>query len=139
MAALRGKHGQTMKNIPLGISNRAEIMPEAQHAASALGNVGVDVVSTPALIGYLEMTSHLSILPFCDSGEATVGTRVEVDHLAPAFLDRPVTTASRVAAVEGRRIMFEVEARQGDRLVMTGRHGRAIVQLDRLLGRLQAD
>ena len=122
-----------MKPVPLGHSNSMEFQPEERHTASVVGNS--EVVSTPALIGFLEQTSHRAITPFVEEGEVSVGTRVEVDHLAAAFLGRPVTTTSRIAAQDGRRITFEVEAHQGDKLVMKGRHVRAIVSRDRLLGR----
>jgi fluoroacetyl-CoA thioesterase len=124
-----------MKPIPLGETATVEIMPEPHHTAAAMGNVGVEVVGTPALVGYLELASHRAIRQSCEAGEVTVGTRVEVDHLAPAFLGTPVTARAEVVAVEGRRITFRVEARQGERLVMTGRHGRAVVALARLLGK----
>ncbi|HUZ75757.1 MAG TPA: hotdog domain-containing protein [Stellaceae bacterium] len=124
-----------MKDIPLGHVNTLEIMPEERHTASAVGNIGVNVVSTPSLIGFLEQTSHRAILPFVEDGEVSVGTRVEVDHLAAAYVGQMIQTTARIAAVEGRRITFEVEARQGDKLVMKGRHGRAIVSRERLLGK----
>jgi predicted thioesterase len=108
-------------------------MPEERHTASVVGNS--EVVSTPSLIGFLEQTSHRAILPFVEPGEVSVGTRVEVDHLAAAFLGKPVLASTRIASVEGRRITFDVEARQGDKLVMKGRHVRAIVGRDRLLGK----
>jgi fluoroacetyl-CoA thioesterase len=122
-----------MKDIPLGHANTMEFTPEERHTAAVVGNA--EVVSTPSLIGFLEQTSHRAILPFVEAGEVSVGTRVEVDHLAAAFLGKPIQTLATVAAVEGRRVTFEVEARQGDRLVMKGRHGRAIVSRDRLLGK----
>jgi fluoroacetyl-CoA thioesterase len=122
-----------MKTIPLGETGTMEFVPEARHTASVVGNA--EVVSTPSLIGFLEQTSHRTILPFVEEGEVSVGTRVEVDHLAAAFLGRPVSTTARIAAAEGRRITFEVEARQGDTVVMKGRHVRAIVSRDRLLAR----
>jgi fluoroacetyl-CoA thioesterase len=123
-----------MKDIPLGGENRIEIMPEERHLASMAGNAGVDVVSTPSLIGFLEMASHGLVLPYCDADEISVGTRVEVDHLAAAHLGRPIIAQSRIVAVEKRRITFEVEARQDDRIIMKGRHGRAIARHDKLLG-----
>ena len=122
-----------MKPIPLGHGNRMEFQPEERHTAAVVGNA--EVVSTPSLIGFLEQTSHRAILPYVEEGEVSVGTRVEVDHLAAAFLGRPITTEAKVAAVEGRRIIFEVEAHQGDKLVMKGRHGRAVVSRERLTGR----
>jgi fluoroacetyl-CoA thioesterase len=124
-----------MKEIPLGLTGRYEIVPGTDHTAAAAGNAGVEVVGTPFLIGYLEIASHQGILPYCEAGEATVGTRIEVDHLAPALPGRLIVATARVASVEGRRILFDVEVRQGDRLVMSGRHGRAIVRLEKLLAR----
>ncbi len=127
-----------MKQIPLGLTHRHEIVPGPDHTAAAVGNAGVTVVGTPFLIGYLEIAAHRAILPYCDEGEATVGTRIEVDHLAPALPGRPVIADAAVIAVDGRRITFAVEVRQGERLLMQGRHGRAIVRLDKLLARAAA-
>ncbi|HUB98055.1 MAG TPA: hotdog domain-containing protein [Stellaceae bacterium] len=122
-----------MKDIPQGHRNTMEFVPEERHTASVVGNA--EVVSTPALIGFLEQTSHRAIFPFVEEGEVSVGTRVEVDHLAAAFLGRPIVAEATIAGREGRRITFEVEARQGDKVVMKGRHVRAVVSRDRLLGR----
>jgi predicted thioesterase len=122
-----------MKAIPQGHQNTMEFTPEERHTASVVGNS--EVVSTPSLIGFLEQTSHRAILPFVEEGEVSVGTRVEVDHLAAAFLGRPVTALVTIAGTEGRRVTFDVEARQGDKLVMKGRHVRAVVSRDRLMGR----
>ncbi len=127
-----------MKPVPLDLVNRYEITPDTSHTAAAVGNVGVEVVGTPFLVGYFEIAAHQAILPFCEPGEVTVGTRIEVDHLAAALPGRKVTADAKVVAVEGRHILFEVEVRQGDRVLMKGRHGRAIVRLDRLLARAAA-
>lgn len=123
-----------MKEIPLGAENRREVLAEERHLASTLGNAGVHVVSTPSLIGFLELTSHSVLLNYLEGDEVSVGTRVEVDHLAAAFLGRPIVTLARVEQVERHRITFSVEARQDDRVVMKGRHGRTVVSRERLLG-----
>jgi predicted thioesterase len=124
-----------MKAIPIGHVNTEEMMTEDKHTASVVGNLGVGVVSTPSLIGFLELASHHAILPFVEDGEVSVGTRVEVDHLAAAFVGKAVAATARIESVEGRRVTFAVEARQGDKLVMKGRHGRAVVSRERLLAR----
>lgn len=128
-----------VKEIPLGLTNRYEVTPGKDHTAAAVGNAGVEVVGTPFLIGYLEIASHVAILPYCEEGEATVGARIEVDHLAPALPLNPLVADARVIAIEGRRITFEVEIRQGKRVIMKGRHGRAIVRLDKLLARAKPE
>lgn len=127
-----------MKPIPLGLAQRHELVPDQSHTAAAVGNAGVAVVGTPFLVGYFEIAAHRAILPYCEPGEVTVGTRIEVDHLAAALPGSRVTADAKVVSVEGRRILFEVEVRQGERLLMKGRHGRAIVRLDKLLARAAA-
>jgi predicted thioesterase len=124
-----------MKPVPLGLANRHQLVPDASQTAAAVGNAGVAVVGTPFLVGYFEIAAHRAILPFCEAGEVTVGTRIEVDHLAAALPGSQVTAEAKVVAVEGSRILFEVEVRQGERLLMKGRHGRAIVRLDKLMAR----
>jgi len=124
-----------MRAIPLGLTGRFEITPGAAHTAAAAGNTGVEVVGTPFLVGYFENAAHRAILAYCETGEVTVGTRIEVDHLAAAQPGRPVVAEAAVIAVEGRRVSFTVEVRQGERVLMKGRHGRAIVKLEKLLAR----
>jgi predicted thioesterase len=127
-----------MRAVPLGLVGRFEITPGLAHTAAAAGNTGVEVVGTPFLIGYFENAAHRAILPACEAGEVTVGTRIEVDHLAAALPGRPVVAIAEVIAVEGRRVSFAIEVRQGERLLMKGRHRRAIVKLEKLLGRAAA-
>lgn len=127
-----------MKPVPLGLAGRYELVPDARHTAAAVGNEGVAVIGTPFLVGYFEVAAHRAILPFCEAGEATVGTRIEVDHLAAALPGRPVAAEAKVIEVDGRRVLFEVEVRQGERLLMQGRHRRAIVRLDKLMARAAA-
>jgi fluoroacetyl-CoA thioesterase len=124
-----------MHAIPLGLIGRFEITPGASHTAAAAGNTGVAVVGTPFLVGYFENAAHRAILSYCEAGEVTVGTRIEVDHLAAALPGRPIIAVAEVMAVDGRRVTFAVEVRQGERLLMKGRHGRAIVKLEKLLAR----
>lgn len=120
-----------MRTPPLGTRYQYERLPEARHSAAALGNEGVEVLATPVLIGFLEQTCHLLLEPYYEAGERTVGVRVEVDHMAPATLDRPVELSAELLAAEGRRLTFAVAAAQDGRRVMAGRHVRAAVRLSR--------
>lgn len=122
-----------MKPIAVGASGVYRIEPTPAHTASAIGNAGVHVVSTPALIGFLEDASHRAILDCYDAGEVSVGTKVDVEHLAAAPLGQVIDATAEVIAVQGRRVDFKVEARQAGRIVMQGRHQRAVVLLARFL------
>jgi predicted thioesterase len=122
-----------MKPIAIGARGTYRIEPTAAHTASAIGNAGVHVVSTPALIGFLEDASHRAILDCYEAGEVSVGTKVDIEHLAAAPLGQPIEATAEVVAVQGRRVDFRVEARQAGRLVMQGHHQRAVVDLARFL------
>jgi len=122
-----------MKPVAIGARGIYRIEPTAAHTASAIGNEGVHVVSTPALIGFLEDASHRAIIDCYEPGEVSVGTKVDVEHLAAAPLGQPIEATAEVVVVQGRRVDFKVEARQAGRLIMHGRHQRAVVDLARFL------
>ena len=124
-----------MTVIPPGAQARFSIMPGPNDLAAAIGNPGVNVVSTPAVIGLLEHASHLAIRPYFEQGKMSVGTRVDVAHVDAAVQGRSLEAASRVIEVRGRHIVFDVLARQDGRTVMEGRHERAIVDLARFNNR----
>lgn len=123
-----------MRPLPSHCRYAHRLQPTREHTAAAAGNTGVEVVATTAIILFFEEACHLAIKDYYDPGEASVGTKVEVEHLAPAFIGEPLEISAELLAVDGRRVDFKVEARQADRLVMAGRHQRAVVDLARFLG-----
>ena len=127
-----------MKPVSIGASYRGQVTAWPGELASALGNAGVDVVSSPAIIGHLEMACHHIIDPHFDDGEASVGVGFSLRHVAAAFPDRPMDVAAELIAQNGNRFTFRVEAEQDGRTVMTGEHERALVNLERFLKRLSS-
>ncbi len=128
-----------MKPIPAGYVGRYAVVPEYKHTAEAIGNIGVKVVSTPHLIGFLEMASHTALIPHFEAGEASVGTRVSIEHVGAAAIGVSVECEALVKEVRGRRVTFEVIARQKGREIMRGTHERALVMLEPFLERLRAE
>jgi predicted thioesterase len=120
----------------IGDSHGYNLVTEARHSAVAYGNVGVDVVATPALVGILEVACHLYLIERAAEGEGSVGTRVDVEHLAAAPVGARVDSTACVAAIDGRRITFDVEARWGDVVLMRGQHQRAVINLDKFFASL---
>ena len=127
-----------MQHLQPGIAGREDIVPEAHHTASAVGNAGIDVVATTALILFLEEVSHRAVAPHLDPGEATVGVRVAVDHLAPARIGEVLSVRCELARLRGRRLVFSCEVRQAEVLVMRGCHHRVIVDRSRFMADAQA-
>jgi fluoroacetyl-CoA thioesterase len=88
------------------------------------------VFGTPLMIMAMEITSGDAIAKALPQGWVTVGSEVDIRHLAPAFVGQVVRTTAVVTAVERRIIRFEVSALLGDRVVGDGRHARGLVNLE---------
>jgi fluoroacetyl-CoA thioesterase len=85
------------------------------------------VFSTPAMIGLMEIAASHTVQPALPPGALTVGTRIEVDHLKAVPTGVMVTTKARLAEVNGRRLIFDVEVVCGADVIGRGRVHRAIV------------
>jgi fluoroacetyl-CoA thioesterase len=125
-----------MKPVPIGASHSSRIEVVHAHTAEAFGNKGVTVLATPMLIGFLEGASHQAIEPYLEPGEGSVGTLVNVRHLAAAPIGALVEVSAKVSTVKGRLIEFAVEAHWNEILLMIGVHGRAVIDLARFRRKL---
>jgi fluoroacetyl-CoA thioesterase len=86
------------------------------------------VLSTPAMIGMMEVAASQAVLPELPPGAITVGTRIEVDHLKAVPGGTKVRATARLVKHEGRFLVFDVEARAGEHVLGRGRVFRAIVE-----------
>jgi fluoroacetyl-CoA thioesterase len=85
------------------------------------------VYGTPIMILHMEMTSGDAIASVLPSGVVTVGTAVDIRHLAATPVGREVRVTAVVTKVERKVVWFEVEAYDGDRKIGDGRHARGVV------------
>ena len=85
------------------------------------------VLSTPAMIGWMEVAAAKAVQPALAPGEITVGTRIEVDHLKACGVGDVVRAWARYEGAEGRFLRFEVTAHCGEKMIGRGRVFRAIV------------
>jgi predicted thioesterase len=96
------------------------------------------VFGTPMMIMEMEMASADAINPHLEPGWVTVGTEVDIRHLAATPVGATVRTTAKVVAVERRVIRFEVEAFDGERKIGDGRHARGLINLASFNKRLGA-
>ena len=87
------------------------------------------VFGTPMMIMEMELTSADAIAAHLEPGWVTVGTEVDIRHLAASPVGAKVRTTARVIAVKRRVIRFAVEAFDGGRRIGEGRHARGLVNL----------
>jgi predicted thioesterase len=96
------------------------------------------ILCTPWLIWFLEHAARDAVMPFLEEGESTVGSHVDVDHLAATPVGQTVTCTARVVHVEHRLISFQLEARDESELVARGFHRLSIIEVERLARRVEA-
>jgi predicted thioesterase len=96
------------------------------------------VYATPMLVRDIEIACRNLLLAHLDPGEDSVGTRVEVDHLAATLLGMPVTLTVTVAEVKGRAVTFDVAGSDSVEPICRGRHGRFVVDVKTTEQRLVA-
>ena len=94
------------------------------------------VYATPMLVRDIEVTCREFLLEHLDPGEDSVGTRVEIDHLAATLLGMKVTITATLAELKGRAAVFEVSATDGLDTICRGRHARFIANVEQVKQRL---
>ena len=119
-----------------GLTGEAHLTVDFTLTAAALGDFGVVVLGTPYMINLMEIASANAVIPELEPGQTTVGTVVDVKHLAATPIDMKVTARSTLLEVDGRRLVFEVEAYDEREKIGEGRHERFIVDLERFLQRV---
>ena len=108
-------------------------------AARTIDFMGEDarVYATPMLVRDIEVTCRDLLLEHLDPGEDSVGTRVEIDHLAATLLGMKVTISATLAELKGRAAVFDVTASDGVDMICRGRHARFIANIEQVKQRLR--
>ncbi|MFS8855999.1 hypothetical protein NW851_00550 [Synechococcus sp. H55.7] len=124
-----------MKLLPLGTRGTWQGIPGPEQTAEALGNPGVRVIGSPALLALIERCGHNTLQPFYEGEEAAVGIRFVLEHCSAAVVGDPLHLQVEVVQVVGRRVQFQVEITQQGRLVMQGSYTCQVVDLPHFLAR----
>ena len=96
------------------------------------------VYATPMLVRDIEIACRNLLLDHLDPGEDSVGTRVELDHLAATLMGMKVELTVSIAEVQGRAVTFDVTGRDSIEAICRGRHNRFIVDVKKTESRLAA-
>ncbi len=119
----------------VGTRGEARRTVTAADTAEALGSGDVPVFGTPAVLALVEEAACAAVAGALDEGRTSVGTWVELEHVAPSVVGAEVTATAELTGADGKVLEFTCEVRDGDRVVARARHRRAIVDRERFLGR----
>jgi fluoroacetyl-CoA thioesterase len=95
------------------------------------------VYARPMLVRDIEVTCRDLLAAHVEPGEDSVGTRIEIDHLAPTLLGMQVRIAAKAVEIKGRAVVFEIEASDGKDTICRGRHSRFVVDVEQTKKRLK--
>lgn len=116
-----------------GLSGTAELEVTEADTAIALRSGDVPVLATPRLVALCEEATVVCLEGRIDDGHSSVGVRVQLDHLAPTAVGRKVTAEAHLDKVEGRRLVFNVSAKDDRGLVAAGKVTRVVVEVAHFL------
>ncbi len=135
MTEARADEADPLKDVRIGMTGSLEETVTFDRTVGGHVAGMPAVYGTPMMIMLMEKASGAAIAGHLPRGWVTVGSEVDIRHLAPTPVGRVVTATARVLDVEGRSVLFAVEAHDGERKVGEGRHRRGAVNLKRFLAR----
>lgn len=122
-----------------GLTHTSKIKVTLENCASAVGSGGLDVFATPSMVALMENAAMNAVAPFLPEGSTTVGAEIDTTHIKPSALGAEIEATATLTAVEGRKLVFDVEARDTSGTIGKGTHVRFIVDIERFMAKVKAE
>jgi predicted thioesterase len=126
-----------METLRPGLSGSATLAVAEEHTAPRVGSGRVHVLATPVMINLIEAAALEAIERLLPPGHQSLGTVLNVRHIAATPVGMRVTATAEVTGVEGRTVRFRVEARDEKELIGDGTHERVVVNVAKFDQRVQ--
>ena len=120
-----------------GLSGQAELVVGEEHTAPRIGSGAIRVLATPVMINLFEAAALAAVERLLPSGHQSLGTVLDIRHIAATPVGMRVTASAVVERIDGRTLWFRVEARDERELIGDGRHERVVVNVARFDERVQ--
>jgi predicted thioesterase len=127
-----------LTRLTAGLEGRAELLVTEAHTAPEIGSGRVHVLATPVMINLIEAAALDAVEALLPEGHQSLGTHLDVTHVAATPVGMRAMATARVVAVDGRKVTFRVEARDEVDLIGEGSHERVIVNVARFDQRIAA-
>lgn len=121
-----------------GIKGKKELVVSQENTAKTMGSGTMDVFATPAMIALMENTAYTSVEKELETGSGTVGTALNVKHIAATPVGMKVTCETELIKINGRALTFSVKAYDECGLIGEGEHERFIVFEDKFQAKADA-
>ncbi|MBN2549772.1 MAG: thioesterase family protein [Anaerolineales bacterium] len=129
---------EVMQNIRPGLTREITLDVQEHNTAAHVGSGSLRVLATPSMIGFMERCAMELLAQHLPDGYTSVGTWVDVRHLAPTPVGTQVRLQCEILEVEGWKVLFSVQAWDEQEKIGEGRHQRVVIDQQRFLKRVQA-
>lgn len=126
-----------MSSLAPGLKAELHRTVTEKDSAAQIGSGGLAVLATPVMIAWLECAAADAVAPHLPAGSQTVGTHVDVKHLAATPLGLKVTAHAELTKVEGRTLTFRVWAEDEREVIGEGIHQRAVIDVARFMKKVE--
>jgi len=124
-------------DLPAGLKGTAELVVGEQHTAPRIGSGRIRVLATPVMINLIEAAALAAVEQSLPEHHQSLGTHLDVTHIAATPVGMRVTATAEVLRVEGRTIYFQVKAEDEREVIGEGKHERVVVNVERFDRRVQ--
>lgn len=125
-----------MERLEVGQVGTAEMLVGTRDTAARVGSGHISVLATPVMIGLIEEAALAAVETKLPDGKQSLGTLLEVSHLAATPVGMSVTATAELVAIDGRKLRFRVVARDAQDLIGEGWHERVVVTADKFIARI---
>lgn len=120
----------------IGIKGKKERIVTEDQTAEHLSSGLLPVFATPCMVQFMEETARRSVEPYLSEGQSTVGTALNIRHVASTFVGCKVTCESELIEIDRRRLLFSVKVYDETELLGEGTHERFLIDNQKFLAKL---
>ena len=120
-----------------GLSSQSSVTVSAGNTAAAMGSGDLDVFATPAMVALMENAAMKAVADALPEGSTTVGAEMNVTHIKPSGLGAEITATAVLTGVEGRKLTFNVGARDAEGMIGEGVHIRYVVDREKFMAKVR--
>lgn len=122
-----------MDSLKAGILGEAKAVVSDKNTAITHGSGSIAVFATPAMIALMENAALSSVQPYLPDGHTTVGIKIASSHVAATPLGMEVTAKSELTEIDGKRLIFKVEAYDAKEKIGEGTHERFVINIEKFM------
>ncbi|MBS4900029.1 MAG: thioesterase family protein [Clostridiales bacterium] len=120
-----------------GIKGKKEFVVTDDCTARAMGSGSLEVYATPSMISHMENVAASSIEKYLEPGQASVGTFINVRHLAAVRPGSKVIVESRLTDIDRKKMSFEIKVYDETGIIGEGEHDRFIIEVDKFMKKVE--